>query len=189
MTHPIPQPRRIPFLGNLTSIDREAPTNSFMLLYQQYGEIFRLDLLGEFRENLAVVKRKFLMRSWKFQGRNVVVINTYDLLHEACDDKRFPKAVSSAIKEISALVHDGLFTCVTTSDPDNIRSLSLKQSPHSGQELGYRSYVQPVVTIKTRSLIVFPDRLLMPVFGTVAVRDMFPAMEDVISQLVNKWER
>ena len=37
--------------------------------------------------------------------------------------------------------------------------------------------------------MVFPDRLLMPVFGAAAVRDMFPAMEDVISQLVDKWER
>ena len=29
----------------------------------------------------------------------------------------------------------------------------------------------------------------MPVFGAAAIRDMFPAMEDVISQLVVKWER
>ena len=29
----------------------------------------------------------------------------------------------------------------------------------------------------------------MPVFGTGAIRDMFPAMEDVVSQLVTKWER
>ena len=35
----------------------------------------------------------------------------------------------------------------------------------------------------------FPDRLLMPVFGAGAVRDMFPSMEDIISQLVTKWER
>jgi cytochrome P450 len=37
--------------------------------------------------------------------------------------------------------------------------------------------------------IHFTDRLLMPVFGTGAIRDMFPAMEDVVSQLVTKWER
>ena len=29
----------------------------------------------------------------------------------------------------------------------------------------------------------------MPVFGAAAVRNMFPAMEDIISQLVAKWER
>ena len=60
MTHPIPQPRKIPFLGNLTSIDKEAPTNSFMLLYQQYGEIFRLDLIGAFDEYLVAYKCRFL---------------------------------------------------------------------------------------------------------------------------------
>jgi cytochrome P450 len=37
--------------------------------------------------------------------------------------------------------------------------------------------------------MTLPDRLLMPVFGAAAIRDMFPAMEDVISQLVAKWER
>ena len=36
---------------------------------------------------------------------------------------------------------------------------------------------------------MFVDRLLMPVFGTGAIRDMFPAMEDIVSQLVTKWER
>ena len=29
----------------------------------------------------------------------------------------------------------------------------------------------------------------MPVFGAGAVRDMFSSMEDIISQLVTKWER
>jgi len=29
----------------------------------------------------------------------------------------------------------------------------------------------------------------MPAFGTEAIRDMFSAMEDIVSQLVAKWER
>jgi len=29
----------------------------------------------------------------------------------------------------------------------------------------------------------------MPAFGAAAIQDMFPATEDVISQLVDKWER
>ena len=29
----------------------------------------------------------------------------------------------------------------------------------------------------------------MPAFGTGPVRDMFPATEDIVSQLVAKWER
>jgi cytochrome P450 / NADPH-cytochrome P450 reductase len=33
------------------------------------------------------------------------------------------------------------------------------------------------------------DRLLMPAFGTVALRGMFDDMMDVCSQLLLKWER
>lgn len=114
MTHPIPQPRKIPFLGNLASIDREAPTNSYMLLYQQYGEIFRLDLIGAFDiHHDTLMTCSFLTRSWNL-GRTVVVINSYNLLHEICDDKRFSKAVVAHLKEIAGLVHDGLFTFVNS---------------------------------------------------------------------------
>ena len=45
-----------------------------------------------------------------FLGRQLVVVNSYNLLNELCDDKRFPKLASGAVKEIAALVHDGLFT-------------------------------------------------------------------------------
>lgn len=33
------------------------------------------------------------------------------------------------------------------------------------------------------------DRLLMPAFGTASIRDMFPDMLDLASQLVLKWQR
>lgn len=49
MTHPIPQPRRIPFLGNITSVNRAEPAASLLLLAEQYGEVYRLDLLGTLR--------------------------------------------------------------------------------------------------------------------------------------------
>lgn len=87
-----------------------------MLLYQQYGEIFRLDLVGAF-ENPVTLKQGFLMWPWHFQDRRVVVVNSYELLHEICNDKRFPKAIAAHIKEVSALVHDGLFTCVDPVRP------------------------------------------------------------------------
>ena len=60
MTHQIPQPRKIPFLGNLASIDMEATTSSFVLLYQQYGDIFRLDLVGASDGGLVTFKYLFL---------------------------------------------------------------------------------------------------------------------------------
>lgn len=33
------------------------------------------------------------------------------------------------------------------------------------------------------------DRILMPVFGPSAIRDMFDDMADIASQLLLKWER
>ena len=47
MTTPIPSPPALPFLGNIGSIDRELPHRSFELLADQYGELYRLDLLSE----------------------------------------------------------------------------------------------------------------------------------------------
>jgi cytochrome P450 / NADPH-cytochrome P450 reductase len=47
MSTPIPQPPAIPLLGNVGSIDREVPVLSFELLAKQYGEIFKLNMLGK----------------------------------------------------------------------------------------------------------------------------------------------
>lgn len=46
MTSPIPQPPAIPFLGNVTTIDKELPIMSFKLLAEKYGEIYQLNMLG-----------------------------------------------------------------------------------------------------------------------------------------------
>ena len=46
MTTPIPQPPSIPFLGNVTAIDKELPIRSFQLLANKYGEIYQLNMLG-----------------------------------------------------------------------------------------------------------------------------------------------
>lgn len=49
MSHPIPQPPSIPFLGNVTALDKDVPLRSFLLLSEEYGEIYQLNLLGIFR--------------------------------------------------------------------------------------------------------------------------------------------
>lgn len=46
MTTPIPQPPAIPLLGNLANVESELPLRSYMLLAQQYGEIYQLNILG-----------------------------------------------------------------------------------------------------------------------------------------------
>ncbi|KAJ1303515.1 hypothetical protein OPQ81_011700 [Rhizoctonia solani] len=88
MTTPIPQPPAIPFLGNVTDIDTELPSKSFTLLAKQYGEIYALNLLG----------------------KPVVAISSVKLAQEVLDEKRFHKAIGTALVEVRNLVSDGLFT-------------------------------------------------------------------------------
>ncbi|KAK7056328.1 hypothetical protein VNI00_002881 [Paramarasmius palmivorus] len=90
MTTPIPQPRTIPFLGNVTSIDTEVPLRGFILLAKQYGEIYQLDILGSVSVNL----------------------NSHALINEVSDEKRFRKAVGGALYGVRDLVGDGLFTAI-----------------------------------------------------------------------------
>ncbi|KAJ7508252.1 fatty acid hydroxylase [Mycena galericulata] len=132
MSVPIPQPPTIPFIGNITSIEKDVPLHSFRLLAKTYGEIYQLDLLG----------------------RNLISVSSYALANEVSDDKRFQKRVSGGLHEVRALVGDGLFT-------------AQPEEPNWG----------------------IAHRLLMPAFGTLAVKGMMEEMRDISNQLLLKWER
>ncbi|KAF6817219.1 bifunctional p-450:NADPH-p450 reductase [Colletotrichum musicola] len=84
----IPEPPRVPFLGNVTDIDMELPMRSFIHLADKYGPIYKVDLLG----------------------KTSVWINTQELVNEVCDDKRFRKAIDGELEFLREAVHDGLFT-------------------------------------------------------------------------------
>ncbi|KAF9878871.1 bifunctional p-450: NADPH-p450 reductase [Colletotrichum karsti] len=84
----IPEPPRIPLLGNVTDIDMEYPLGSFLHLANKYGPIYRVDLLGQ----------------------KLVWVNTHALVNEICDDKRFKKSIEGDLQELREAVHDGLFT-------------------------------------------------------------------------------
>ncbi|KIP12117.1 hypothetical protein PHLGIDRAFT_98480 [Phlebiopsis gigantea 11061_1 CR5-6] len=132
MTSTIPTPPSIPFLGHVTSIEREVPLRSFRLLSEQYGEIFELNILG----------------------RRSYAIGTVALQHDISDDKKFYKAVTGPLVLTRNAIGDGLFT-------------AYKEEPNWA----------------------IAHRLLMPAFGTASIREMFPDMLDLASQLVMKWER
>ncbi|KAJ6598272.1 cytochrome P450 [Mycena vulgaris] len=132
MSLPIPQPPTIPFIGNVTSIERDVPLRSFQLLAKTYGEIYQLDLLG----------------------RNLVCVSSYALTNEVSDDTRFNKRVSGELMEVRNLAGDGLFT-------------AQNDEPNWG----------------------IAHRLLMPAFGTIAVKGMMEEMRDISNQLLLKWER
>jgi hypothetical protein len=50
MTTPIPQPPSIPLVGNIYQLfaDREIPVRGLGTIGEQYGEIYRLSLMGAY---------------------------------------------------------------------------------------------------------------------------------------------
>lgn len=86
---PIPSPPGLPIVGNANQIDPQSPRRSFSDFADKYGEIYRLHLPGQ---------------------RTLVFANSYRLINELCDEKRFVKIPNGVLAEIRNGVHDGLFT-------------------------------------------------------------------------------
>ncbi|KAB5547371.1 cytochrome P450 [Coniochaeta sp. 2T2.1] len=82
MSTPIPQPKRVPLLGNIFD------WASLKKLAETHGEIFKITVLGQ----------------------PIVFVAGAALAEELCDEKRFRKYVGGPIKEIRFSVHDALFT-------------------------------------------------------------------------------
>ncbi|MBF2718221.1 cytochrome P450 [Agrobacterium vitis] len=85
---PIPQPRGLPILGHVTSIDPDAPIQSLMRLARELGPIYRLETFG----------------------REIIIVSNQELTAELCDESRFRKALHPPLRELRAVAKDGLFT-------------------------------------------------------------------------------
>lgn len=85
---PVPEPPRLPILGNITDIDAENSARSLTSLADKYGEIYRLHL----------------------PGTRIVFVSSHRLVDEVCDEKRFKKVPNVVLAEVREGVHDGLFT-------------------------------------------------------------------------------
>lgn len=88
----IPQPRALPFVGNVRDIDRSAPVWSFMKLAQQHGPIVALQLSGKRR----------------------IIVSSVELATELCNEKIFVKCLTPALVELRAVVSNALFTANTS---------------------------------------------------------------------------
>ncbi len=87
----IPTPPKKPLVGNMLTVDSDAPLQSLMQLTRELGPIFRLDMMGT----------------------PLVVVSGAKLVEEICDEKRFDKAVRGPLRRIRGLAGDGLFTSDT----------------------------------------------------------------------------
>ncbi|KIJ41704.1 hypothetical protein M422DRAFT_255320 [Sphaerobolus stellatus SS14] len=86
---PIPQPPTLPIIGNAHMIDREVPLITFLNLAKKYGPIYQLTFPGP---------------------RTSVFVCNHELVDQVCDQKRFVKNPKGPLKEIRALIGDGLFS-------------------------------------------------------------------------------
>ncbi len=90
---PIPQPDAVPLLGNVFSVNSEAPLQSLMEHAKEQGPIYWLDMLGT----------------------PIMIVSGPELVNELCDETRFDKTVRGPLKRVRAIGGDGLFTGDTTA--------------------------------------------------------------------------
>ncbi|KAI4100187.1 MAG: hypothetical protein LQ339_005593 [Xanthoria mediterranea] len=88
MTTKIPKPPGVPLLGNISDVDPSNTWVSLQKLWEKYGEIFKITVLGQ----------------------DIVFVGSTALCDELCDEKRFRKYVGGPIVEIRKAVHASLFT-------------------------------------------------------------------------------
>jgi cytochrome P450/NADPH-cytochrome P450 reductase len=87
----IPQPRPYPLIGNLLDLRPPNPVQSLMALAGKFGPIYRI----------------------KLPGRKVILLSSQALVDEVCDQQRFHKNLSPALRNVRAFTGDGLFTSWT----------------------------------------------------------------------------
>jgi cytochrome P450 / NADPH-cytochrome P450 reductase len=75
-TEPIPQPPTMPLVGNITDVNKDYPLGSMLHLASKYGPIYKLSLAGE----------------------DMVVVSSWALVHEVCDDSRFKKSIKGDLE-------------------------------------------------------------------------------------------
>jgi len=90
----IPTPPKMPVVGNMLSLNMEAPLQSLMDLTRELGPIFKLDMMG----------------------KPMVIASGVSLVEELCDEARFDKAVRGALRRVRTIAGDGLFTGDTQED-------------------------------------------------------------------------
>jgi hypothetical protein len=81
-----------------------------VLLWKTYGEIYQVDIGGP----CVLVRCMSSSDILSTLGRRMVMINTYELLAEIYDEKRFHKIVAGPLGELREhLIGDALFTAQT----------------------------------------------------------------------------
>lgn len=130
---PIPHPPKKPVVGNMLSLDSNAPVQDLVRLTKELGPIFWLDMMGA----------------------PLVIVSGHDLIEELSDEKRFDKAVRGSLRRVRAVGGDGLFTA-DTSEPNWSKAHNILLQPFGNRAM--TSYHPSMVDI-AEQLVKKWDRL------------------------------
>jgi cytochrome P450/NADPH-cytochrome P450 reductase len=119
---PIPHPPKKPVVGNMLSLDANAPVQDLARLSRELGPIFWLDMMGS----------------------PIVIVSGHDLVEELSDEKRFDKAVRGALRRVRAVGGDGLFTA-DTEEPNWTKAHNILLAPFGNRAM--QSYHPSMVDI------------------------------------------
>ena len=119
---PIPHPPKKPVVGNMLSLDANAPVQDLARLSKELGPIFWLDMMGS----------------------PIVIVGGHDLVDELSDEKRFDKAVRGALRRVRAVGGDGLFTA-DTKEPNWTKAHNILLQPFGNRAM--QSYHPSMVDI------------------------------------------
>jgi cytochrome P450/NADPH-cytochrome P450 reductase len=109
---PIPHPPKKPVVGNMLSLDPNAPVQDLVRLTKELGPIFWLDMMGA----------------------PLVSVSGHDLIDELSDEKRFDKAVRGSLRRVRAVGGDGLFTA-DTSEPNWSKAHNILMQPFGNRAM------------------------------------------------------
>src|SRR5262245_2105128 len=109
---PIPRPPVKPVVGNMLSLDSNAPVQHLVRLAKELGPIYWLDMMGA----------------------PLVIVSGHDLIEELSDEKRFDKAVRGALRRVRAVGGDGLFTA-DTSEPNWSKAHNILLQPFGNRAM------------------------------------------------------
>ncbi|TKW78818.1 MAG: cytochrome P450, partial [Bradyrhizobium icense] len=109
---PIPRPPTKPVVGNMLSLDSNAPVQHLVRLTKELGPIYWLDMMGA----------------------PLVIVSGHDLIDELSDEKRFDKAVRGALRRVRAVGGDGLFTA-DTNEPNWSKAHNILLQPFGNRAM------------------------------------------------------
>src|SRR4051812_711441 len=110
--NPIPHPPKKPVVGNMLSLDPNAPVQHLVRLTKELGPIFWLDMMGA----------------------PLVIVAGHDLIDDLSDEKRSDRAVRVSLRRVRAVGGDGLFTA-DTNEPNWSKAHNILLQPFGNRAM------------------------------------------------------